>query len=73
MRVSAVDLHGEAPVAMHDSLERFELGIDFSCPPEKIAEALTKLFQDAVDSGRWQRHATAQYTQRPQAESRPAT
>lgn len=56
MRVRAVDLNGESPLAVYDGRERFALGIDFSFPPEQIATALENLFTDAVDSGRWERH-----------------
>lgn len=58
MRVRAVDLGGECPVALYDSRSRVELGIDFSRPPEQIADALTDLFQEAVDAGRWNRAGT---------------
>lgn len=71
MRVTAVDLHGEAPLALRESLRSFELAIDFSRPPEELAAALTELFQDAVDAGRWQRHATSDCAHRSQPESSP--
>ena len=58
MQARAVDLNGEAPIAIYDSRDRFVLGIDFSRPPEEIAAALTLMLQDAVDSGRWVRHGT---------------
>jgi hypothetical protein len=41
---------------MYDSLKRVELGIDFSAEPDEIAGALTRLFQEGVDSGRWTRN-----------------
>lgn len=58
VQVRAVDLAGEAAVANYDSAHRYELGIDFSRPPDEIADALTDLFQEAVDTGRWSRHGT---------------
>ncbi|MFF6904566.1 hypothetical protein ACFY9Q_01320 [Streptomyces sp. NPDC012389] len=58
MRVRAVDLAGEAAVASYDSAHRYELGIDFSRPPDEIADALTGIFQEAVDTGRWNRAGT---------------
>lgn len=58
VHVEAVDLHGEAPVAVRDAKTSFVLGIDFSQPPERIAAHLEKLLQEAVDSGRWHRRGT---------------
>lgn len=58
MRVRAVDLDGECPLALYDSRDRFQLGIDFSRPPEEIAGALEDLFQEAVETGRWTRRGT---------------
>jgi hypothetical protein len=46
---------GGVPVALYDSLENFELGIDFSRTPEEIAAAMERMFQERVDSGDWTR------------------
>lgn len=54
IRVRAVSLGG-VPVALYDSLENFELGIDFSRKPEEIAAAMERVFQERVDSGDWTR------------------
>lgn len=65
--VEAIDLNGEAPIAVYDSLDTFQLGIDFSRPPEEIIAALTMTFQDAITSRRWQRNrlCTSRFTQNP--------
>ncbi|MFD3741633.1 hypothetical protein, partial [Streptomyces sp. NPDC058629] len=63
MRVTSEDLHGQAPVALRDSLSSYSLAIDFSWPPEKIAAALTEVFQEAVDSHRWSRRGTGEHDQ----------
>lgn len=53
-----MDLHGECPAALYDSQERVELGIDFDhFQPDEIADALTDIFQEAVDT-RWTRKGT---------------
>jgi hypothetical protein len=46
---------GGVPVALYDSLENFELGIDFSRQPEEIVAAMERVFQERVDSGDWTR------------------
>lgn len=56
--VHAVDLNGETPVAVRDSLTRYDLAIDFSSPAEDIAEALQAHLRDGVGSGRWARADT---------------
>lgn len=61
MRVRAVDLNGECPLALYDSRDRFELAIDFNRPPDEIASALEDLFQEAVDTGRWSRRGTGSH------------
>jgi hypothetical protein len=58
VRVQAADLKGETPAAIRDSLDSFELVIDFSWPPAAIAACLETLFQDGVDSERWSRNDT---------------
>lgn len=58
VRVQAADLKGETPAAVRDSLDSFDLVIDFSWPPAAIAECLETLLQDGVDSGRWTRNDT---------------
>ncbi|WP_329855091.1 hypothetical protein [Streptomyces sp. SP18ES09] len=63
MHVEAVDLHGEAPIAVRDTKSSFTLGIDFSQPPEHIAATLAELFQEAVDSNRWHRRGTCEQHQ----------
>lgn len=65
MRVRAADLNGECPLAVYDSKGRFALDIDFSRPPEEIADALEGLFQEAVDTGRWTRRGTGAHEQAP--------
>lgn len=55
VQVRVAHLDGEAAVANYDSCHRYELGIDFSRTPDEIVDALTGLFQEAVDSGRWNR------------------
>lgn len=54
--VRAADLKGETPVAVRDSLSRYDLAIDFSRPPEEIAAGIQSVLQDGVDSGRWSRN-----------------
>lgn len=61
--VRAVDLHGECPLAVYDGRRKFELGIDFSRPPDEIVVALTDLFQEAVDSHRWERRGSGAHEQ----------
>lgn len=58
VHVEAVDLRGEAPIAVRDTKSSFTLGIDFSQPPEQIAATLEELFQEAVDTERWHRRGT---------------
>lgn len=55
VRVHAKDLKGETPVAVRDSLSRYDLVIDFSWPAEDIVAGLQQVFQEGVDSGRWSR------------------
>ncbi|MGW0417494.1 hypothetical protein [Streptomyces sp. NPDC003015] len=55
VNVHAADLNGETPVAVCDSLTRYDLAIDFSRPAEDIAPALQTVLRDGVDSGRWAR------------------
>lgn len=55
VNVHAADLNGETPVAVRDSLTRYDLAIDFSRPAEDIAPALQTVLRDGVDSGRWAR------------------
>lgn len=61
MRVTSEDLHGEASVALRDSRTAYELAIDFSHSPECIAEALTEVIQEGVDSHRWTRRDTREH------------
>lgn len=56
VRVRAVNLEGEATLALYDSRGTFELGIDFSRPSDEIATALGDLIREAVESGRWTRN-----------------
>lgn len=55
VRVHAKDLRGETPVAVCDGLDRYDLVIDFSWPPEDIVAGLQQVFSDGVRSGRWSR------------------
>ncbi|MFE5630642.1 hypothetical protein [Streptomyces sp. NPDC056543] len=68
MHVEAVDLHGEAPIAVRDTASSFTLGIDFTHPPERIAAVLTEVLQEAADE-RWHRRGTCE---RQYAEGRAA-
>jgi hypothetical protein len=43
------------PAVVRDTLNTFDLAIDFTKPPEQITAALTALFQEAIDSKRWTR------------------
>ena len=45
VRVHAQDLKGETPVAVRDSLSRYDLAIDFSWPAEDIVAGLQQVFQ----------------------------
>lgn len=63
VHVSVENLHGEAPVALQDSLSAFRLAIDFTWPPERIVEALTDVFQESIDSRRWSRQSTGEHAQ----------
>lgn len=63
VHVRAKDLRGEAPVALRDSLSSYDLAIDFTWPPERIAEALTAVLQECVDSRRWTRSNTGEHAQ----------
>ncbi|WP_328920689.1 hypothetical protein OG911_28210 [Streptomyces sp. NBC_00208] len=69
VRVTSEDLHGEAPVALRDSRTAYELAIDFSHPPERIAEALTEVIQEGVDSRRWTRRGTGEHQAADQEET----
>lgn len=76
VHVEAVDLRGEAPIAVRDTTTSFTLGIDFSQPPERIAATLEELFQEAVDTDRWHRRGTcdqhqAEHRAAPHPESDP--
>jgi hypothetical protein len=55
VRVEVVDLHGEAPVVMRDSVHSLVIGIDFNCPPEKIAAGLQGFMEEGIVTGRWHR------------------
>lgn len=54
--VQPADLKGETPVAVRDGLDRYDLVIDFTWPPEAIAAGLQTVFRDGVTSGRWSRN-----------------
>ena len=64
--VQAVDLKGETPVAVRDSLDRYDLAIDFSWPPEAIVASLQTLFREGVGSGRWARNDTREHGEAPE-------
>ncbi|WP_228975035.1 hypothetical protein [Streptomyces sp. DH12] len=77
VHVEAIDLHGEAPVAVSDSLTDLVFGIDFTQPAEDIAKSLQEVFQEAIDTGRWHRRGTcdqqhAQNRAAPHPQSDPA-
>jgi hypothetical protein len=61
VHVRAEDLKGETPVAVRDSLDRYDLAIDFSWPPEAIAAGLQSVFRDGVESGRWSRNDSREH------------
>jgi len=61
VHVEAADLKGETPVAVRDGLQRYELAIDFSWPPDAIAAGLQAIFQEAVESERWSRNDTREH------------
>jgi hypothetical protein len=63
VRVTSENLRGEAPVALRDSRTSYELAIDFSHPPERIAEALTEVLRECVASRRWTRRGTGEHEQ----------
>ncbi|MFI1371284.1 hypothetical protein ACH4UY_04640 [Streptomyces longwoodensis] len=42
-------------MALKDSAREFRLAIDFSRPPEEIVASLTEIFQESVDTHRWNR------------------
>ncbi|HET6356706.1 hypothetical protein [Streptomyces sp.] len=58
IRVHVVELDGDVPLALYDSADRVELGIDFRKDPDAIAGALAETLQEAVDSDRWGRRGT---------------
>ncbi|MEI5008619.1 hypothetical protein RB196_16035 [Streptomyces sp. PmtA] len=58
IRVTAEDLHGEAPAAMYDGRERIAIALDTEQPTERVAEGVQGLLREAFESGRWQRHDT---------------
>lgn len=62
VHVEAVDLHGEAPVAVRDARDSFTLGIDFNQPPERIVAALEGILQQSADD-RWHRRGTCEQHQ----------
>lgn len=62
VHVKAADLKGETPVAVRDGLDRYELAIDFSWPPDAIAAGLQAIFQEAVETERWSRNDTREHS-----------
>lgn len=70
--VQAADLKGETPVAVRDSLNRYDLAIDFSWPPEVIAASLQSVFRDGVHSGRWSRSDTREHDEAPEPSNEAA-
>jgi hypothetical protein len=58
VRVRATRLDDGAPVVVRDTMDIYDLQIDFDQPAEDIVGALRAVFQEAVDSKRWQRHRT---------------
>lgn len=55
VRVRSIRLTDGEPAALRDTPDVFDLGIDFTQPPDDIAAALAAIWQEAVDSGRWAR------------------
>ncbi|MFF5784227.1 hypothetical protein ACFY8P_04560 [Streptomyces sp. NPDC012693] len=75
VHVEAVDLCGEAPIAVRDAASSFTLAIDFTQPPERIVAALEEVLQEAADE-RWHRRGTcdqhqAEHRVAPHPESDP--
>lgn len=66
VHVRAANLKGETPVAVRDSLNRYDLAIDFSWPPEEIAASLQSVFREGVDTGRWSRNDTREHSEAQQ-------
>ncbi|MEU6706528.1 hypothetical protein [Streptomyces wuyuanensis] len=62
IRVTAENLHGEAPAAMYDDRERIAIALDTEQPTERVAEGVQGLLREAFESGRWQRHDTTEGT-----------
>lgn len=59
VRVRDVRLDDDCPATVRDTVNVYDLAIDFSKPPEQITAALTVLFQEAIDSERWARRKRA--------------
>ncbi|WNI15536.1 hypothetical protein [Actinacidiphila sp. ITFR-21] len=55
VRVRAVHLDEGCPVVLRDTVNVYDLAIDFTASPEDITAALAAVWQEAVDSGRWTR------------------
>jgi hypothetical protein len=72
VRVTSENLGGEAPVALRDSRTSYELAIDFSYPPERIAQALGEVLQECVDSRRWTRRTTGEHEQPAEPDGVPS-
>ncbi|MDX3197856.1 hypothetical protein [Streptomyces scabiei] len=70
--VHEADLKGEAPVAIRDGLDRCELAIDFTWPPDAIVAGLQCLFREAVDSNRWTRNDTREHGETAERQSEAA-
>lgn len=65
VRVRAVQLDDDVPVALRDSRAVYDLAIDFSKPPAQIVAALQALFRECIDTGRWQRRARVTEDEKP--------
>lgn len=42
-------------MAVRDTVNVYDLAIDFTAPPGEITAALEAIFQEGIDSGRWAR------------------
>jgi hypothetical protein len=55
VRVRSIRLDDDCPAAVRDTVNVYDLAIDFTKSPEQITAALQCLFQEAIDSERWTR------------------
>jgi hypothetical protein len=55
VRVRSMRLDGDCPAALRDTVDVYDLAIDFTKSPEQITAALQCLFEEAIESERWTR------------------